>query len=104
MQAKRELLEETGYVSGNWELLLEDEPVSKMDWKVYTYIARNCVYEQEQQLDGGEKIDVNLVSFDDLVALADNPEFHGRSIKEILLRAVYSEQEREKLSARIFGV
>ena len=42
LAAKRELLEETGYVSADWELWRERQPVGKIEWTIYTYIARNC--------------------------------------------------------------
>ena len=38
--AERELLEETGYKAKEWLLLDAVQPVSKIDWAVYTFIAK----------------------------------------------------------------
>ena len=61
--AKRELLEETGYISNDWELYMATDPYIKMEWKIYTFIARNCQKKQAQQLDPGEKITIKKISF-----------------------------------------
>ena len=53
--AKREMLEETGYASDNWELWFDYLPTAKIDWKVNVYIARNCRKVAEQKGDAGEK-------------------------------------------------
>ena len=66
--AKRELLEESGMVSENWELYKTYEPVHKIDWKIYTYIARDCRKVSDQKLDPGEKIEVVECSFDEFIA------------------------------------
>ncbi len=84
--AKRELLEETGYVSNDWQLWLENNPVGKMEWTVYTFIARNCSKEKEPHLDAGEKITSKLVSFDEFVAVSEDPDFYDREIVDPLLR------------------
>jgi len=70
--AKRELLEESGYVSSDWELIKTYEPHNKIDWKVYFYIARNCKKVAEQKLDSGEKIKIKKISFDQLITLLIN--------------------------------
>ncbi len=53
---KRELLEKTGYVLNDWVFWNETSPVLKIDWFVYTFIARNCTWKQKPELDSGEKI------------------------------------------------
>lgn len=101
--AKRELLEETGYASDEWQLWKETEPFAKMEWTVYTYIARNCSKVQEPHLDAGEKIEQRLVSFDEFLHLTDVDDFYDRELMEPLLRARYSQIEKQKLSALFFG-
>ena len=100
---KRELLEETGYTSDKWELFYEDDPVGKMEWTIYTYIARNCVKVQEPHLDGGEEIELEPVSFDRLLSLTDDETLHVGSLKELLLRARYNTEDRDELKRRLFG-
>lgn len=65
--AKRELLEETGYEATEWILFDAQQPVSKVEWAVYIFIAKGCHKVKEQDLDGAEKIEVNTMSFDDFV-------------------------------------
>lgn len=56
--AKRELLEETGMESPDWELFGSYEFDGKIEWSTYIFIARDCQKIAEQKLDAGEKIDV----------------------------------------------
>ena len=67
--AKRELLEETGFEAK--ELILWDEysPGTKIGWTIYTYIAKSCKKVAEQNLDPGEKIKLDLISFDKFIEI-----------------------------------
>lgn len=65
--AKRELLEESGYASDDWQLWFISEPLEKIDWQIHTYIAKNCKKVGESHQDPGEKIELVFVSFDELV-------------------------------------
>lgn len=79
--AKRELLEESGHSSEDWELLKTYEPYHKMDWTLHLFIARNCQKVSEQKLDAGEKIEIKEVNFDKFVDIAINePNFSGKEI------------------------
>lgn len=76
---KRELLEETGYESEDWVLYDQFQPFTKMEWEIFTYVARGCRKVAEQNLDGGEKIDLRLVSFDEFIELLASkqlPDIH----------------------------
>lgn len=70
--AKRELLEETGFEAK--ELVLWDEysPGTKIGWTIYTYVAKNCKKVAEQNLDPGEKIRCDYISFDEFIELLVN--------------------------------
>lgn len=101
--AKRELLEETGYVSDDWELWREENPAVKIIWTVYTYVARNCRYEQLPHLDAGEKIATRLVSFDEFLMLSEDPSFYER--KDLccaLIRARFDKKYREEFRKLLF--
>lgn len=100
--AKRELLEETGYISDDWTLFREENPVGKMEWTIYTYIARHCKKIQEPQLDPGEKMTSRLVSLDEFIALGDSVEFYERELKPELLRADFDPAKKEELRALLF--
>lgn len=85
--AKRELLEETGYVANEWKLLSSHQPVSKMDWAIYTFAALGCKKIAEQTLDGAEKIKVLELSFDDFAATAVREDFNEIDIRLRMLEA-----------------
>lgn len=84
--AKRELLEEAGLVSDDWELLAVYEPFHKIDWEVYFYAARQCREAAEPSLDAGEKIAVESFSFDEFVDIIISDKFWGREIAFDILR------------------
>ncbi len=99
---KRELLEETGYVSRDWKLWQTINPINKIIWTVYTYIARDCLYWQPPRLDAGEKITTKLISFDEFLALADEPDFYEKELKSFLRRARYDKKEYKKFHKLLF--
>ena len=101
--AKRELLEETGYVSDDWVLWKEVNPVSKIEWTVYTFVARSCVFQREPHLDSGEKITSNLINFDDFLILSDDPFFYSPELVSHILRLRLNKQEREEFKQTLFG-
>lgn len=91
--AKRELREETGLVFKNWKLVEVNQPFSKIDWLVYTFVASELVTQTQQELDAGEKIEVLAVSLPELQELAESedPQFlrfkgleNVKSINELL--------------------
>jgi 8-oxo-dGTP pyrophosphatase MutT (NUDIX family) len=65
--AKRELLEETGFGSDYIELTTQTRPnpAIQNNW-LHTFVARDCVFEQEPKFDGSEQIAVRLVPVDDI--------------------------------------
>ena len=66
--AKRELLEETGFVSEDWQSLREVVFPGKIDWTIYYYAARNCQKVAEQNLDAGEKIEIFTTTLDHFIS------------------------------------
>lgn len=73
--AKRELLEETGYSSNDFELLYTINDSGKIDQHDDVWIAKKCKKIAEQKLDKGERIKVRLVDFEEFVSLARNENF-----------------------------
>jgi len=103
-EAKRELLEETGYKSNNWELLDQHSLTAKVLHQIYVFVAKNCQKIQEPQLDSGERIETMLVSFDEFLVLSDNPKFWVSPIFiNMLLQARLDEGKKEELRKEIFG-
>ena len=78
--AKREMLEEAGLESDDWELYKITEPAHKIEWKIYTFIARNCRKVMDQKLDAGEKIEVIERSFDEFVDLVLSDKYWGNEL------------------------
>ena len=100
--AKRELLEETGYESKEWIFLKEQNPVGKMEWTIYTYVARNCVFKQPPKLDAGEKIETRLIEFEEFFMLSDNPLFYEKELVEYLLRVRLDSKKKEEFHNLLF--
>ncbi len=84
--AKRELLEETGLVSNDWELVKKFYPYNKMDWVISRYIARNCKKVSEQKLDSGEKIILKPVNFSEFMDIIVDENFHSIDVTTDVLR------------------
>jgi len=95
--AKRELLEETGLESNDWVSWRSDNISAKIDWTIFTYIARDCIKTHGQNLDHGEKITAELFSFDEFINLVDNPLFIEKDLFPIMLRAQYDQKASEEL-------
>ena len=74
--AKRELLEETGYVSDEWEhLLTVPSNATISDNYAHIFAAKNCRKEQDQDLDVTEFLNVCLHTDDEIKDLADHGDF-----------------------------
>ncbi len=84
--AKRELKEESGYESKDWELFSSVVPSNKIAWTVYTYIARNCKKVTEPELDAGEKITLKEVDFDEFVDIVTSEDFQDTTLANEVLR------------------
>jgi ADP-ribose pyrophosphatase len=87
--AKRELLEESGLKSNDWELLLTYRPVFKIEHSVFIYAARDCRKVAELQPDAGERLKVRFVTFDELLELVESDKWWGDSFKNDLFRMRY---------------
>lgn len=99
--AKRELLEETGFVSEDWELYKVYEPVTKLDWSIYTYIARDCVKKSEPNLDAGEKIDLEHIDFDAFVDWLSSGQIRTPELSCDILRMRLKPGELENFKKKL---
>lgn len=100
--AKRELLEETGYASQDWELWKQFSPFSKTVWTVYMYIARDCQKKAEQALDAGEKISLKFIDFEELLMLSESETFYERELVPFLYYLRLHEDEKEQFRTFLF--
>jgi 8-oxo-dGTP pyrophosphatase MutT (NUDIX family) len=101
--AKRELLEETGYTSEQWELFDALQPISKVEWAVYYFVARGCKKTAEQDLDGAEKVEVALRSYDEFLQVAQGKDFYEEEIRVRILESKLNPVEAETLRRQILG-
>ncbi|MFA6004924.1 MAG: NUDIX hydrolase [Patescibacteria group bacterium] len=100
--AKRELLEESGLYSEEWDLIAVHEPFHKMEWELYYYIAKNCRKIQEPHLDAGENIEIRQYSFNEFVAKVTAKEFGYNQFSYELLQIKNNPAELQKLRARFY--
>lgn len=100
--AKRELLEETGMESDDWELIKTYHTDGKIDWTTYLFVARNCKKIAEPSLDGGEKIDVKAVSFEEFLEIVSDENFWGQNIANDILRMRLDKQKLEAFKKKLF--
>lgn len=102
--AKRELVEETGFTSDDWELLDTYALYPRMLVTDYVYIARNCIKTHEKQLKAGERhLEEHLYSFDDFIDLCERKDFASFFLKHHLVRAKYDPVFKEELRKNLFG-
>lgn len=88
--AKRELLEETGYVSDDISLWKRLAPMSTIIWNDDYYIARNCRKISGEKPDNGEIIKNRLVTFEKFIMLSENERFRHKDLaKEILIMRLH---------------
>ncbi len=75
--AKRELLEETGFRSGNWKPIgkTSSNPAIFTNY-THLYLAENCEKVQDQQTDGNEDIRIHLMSLNEFLNLVKNGTVH----------------------------
>lgn len=73
--AQRELLEETGYAGGDWELYCISSPnPAAMTNRNYTFLATGVSYTGCRYLEKTEDIDILLFSYSELKQLVSNNE------------------------------
>lgn len=97
--AKRELLEETGFEAK--ELILWDEysPGTKIDWTIYTYVAKNCKKMAEQNLDPGEKIRCDFVTFDEFMDIMTQKKVDNINLTVKALEAKLHPKKMEEIKS-----
>jgi ADP-ribose pyrophosphatase len=83
--ARRELREETGYEADSVEQFLTVEPANGVANSVHHYfVARDCLPDGDQRLDGNESIRVEVRDYDDVLAAAVDGEWRdGRAVTAV---------------------
>lgn len=106
--ARRELVEETGYVSNDWSQwqCIDALKYSKLEWNVQYFIARNCEKRNQPHLDGGEKIVVKLFTFDEFIKVSQEDNFSQKEIKVIAKEILENDidgTKRKEFERLLFG-
>jgi 8-oxo-dGTP pyrophosphatase MutT (NUDIX family) len=71
--AKRELKEETGYISNDFQLIAKNElSPTKSNGKVYIYLAKNSTIKYETSFDETENIELIKKSEPEILKMIDN--------------------------------
>lgn len=102
---RRETLEETGYEARRWKLLHTVNSFSQVDWNMYVFVGQDATRVQEPHLDCGERIQIRLVTLDELLELVDSGEIKRieQDLRAMMIRAKYHSPAREALENIIFG-
>ena len=95
--AKRELLEESGYEAEEFILWDSQHPTSKIDWVVYTFIAKGLKKVADVHLDAGEKIKLLPVTLDKLIDIATNGHKNFYE-KEVIIKFYEAKLNSEKMA------
>ncbi len=95
--AKRELLEESGYEAGEFILWDSQHPISKIDWAVYTFIAKGLKKVADLNLDAGEKIKLRPTSLDEVIDIAtkSHQDFYE---KEVIVKFFEAKLDPKKMA------
>ncbi len=99
--AKRELLEESGFESNDWELISQYTGFYKLDWTIHLFVARNCKKVGEPKLDSGEKIKTKLVTFEKFLEIVDSPKFRGKELANEIFRMKF-ENKLDDFKKKLF--
>jgi ADP-ribose pyrophosphatase len=84
--AKRELLEETGYVASEINLWYAYRPMEKIDWVIYIFIAKGCKGNENPNPDPGERIKIKTVTVDEFIHIATNDDFRDVELTQKLIK------------------
>lgn len=95
--AKRELLEETGYVAEEFTLWKSIQPISKIEWAVYIFVAKNLQKTSELSLDAGEKIETIEVEFDEFIKIALQENFYEQEVYRDIVNAMFDDVKKIEL-------
>jgi ADP-ribose pyrophosphatase len=83
---ERELEEETGYRTDNWELWFTNDILKykNMEWDNNFFIARDVEKTGEISLDSGEKIETKLVTFEKFLEIIQDERFRNKEITRLI--------------------
>ena len=95
--ARRELLEETGYEAKEYTLWKSIQPLSKIEWAVYIFVAYGLSKVSDLSLDAGEKVKIMPVDFDEFINITLKPDFAEQEIYRDIVESLFDEDKRHNL-------
>lgn len=101
--AKRELQEETGYISENIIPWFSEIAGGRVASEYHVYIAKDCELNGGQSLDPGERITVHLFTFEELLEQIEKVPFKNFSLTPKLIKAKYNAEYRQELQELLFA-
>lgn len=101
--ARRELREEAGLQAGELVLWDAKQITEKLDWVVYTFIARNCSVAGEQELEGGERIKRVELTFEEYIDLIAQENYRDDEIALALLKIKQREGNLDRVKQEWLG-
>ncbi len=101
--AKRELLEETGYSVGKLLFWRSYGPGGKVDFRIHSFVGHNLTKTARPRPEAGEKIKPLLLTFDEFLALGNNPKMRDPVIRISLLEAQLDNHKKDKLKRLLYG-
>lgn len=93
--AKRELLEESGYVPESIELWYMNSLYTKIDYIDFMFIARGCKKVADPELDSGEKIIVEELTFDNFCERVMDDSFRNKDISLRVAKMILQGKKEE---------
>lgn len=100
---KRELLEESGYKAKKFILWDAIQPSPKIEWAIYTFIARGCERVEEQHLEPGERIELFSTSFEKFLRLVAQDNFRDKEIAIKIFQLQQNPREFKKMKQLFLG-
>ena len=97
--AKRELLEESGYEAQKLILWSAQQPIGKIEWAVYIFVAKGLKKVADIAPDSGEKIKLIPVTLDEFINIPLRKDiiFAEQEIVPMLLEAKINPEKRKEL-------
>jgi len=97
--AKRELLKESGYEAENFILWNAQQPMGKVEWAVYVFVAKGLKKVAEINPDSGEKIKLISVTLDEFIDIPLRKDiiFAEGEVIPLLLEAKIDSGKMEEL-------
>jgi ADP-ribose pyrophosphatase len=95
--AARELREEAGYVASSLELWVAWQPVEKIDWAVYIFVASGISTGHGQDLDLGEQVGARYLPAESLLSASGRGLISDPELKYALATAEESDAELQRL-------